>query len=103
MPVYLIADIQIHDSQHYAQYTDQAQGIAVQQGGRYLVRGGSVTPLSGNWRPQRVVIIAFDTMEQLPACFASPGYRAIAQRREASITSRSIIVEGYIPDATLLF
>jgi uncharacterized protein (DUF1330 family) len=48
-----------------------------------------------------VVIIAFDTKEQLRACFASPEYRAIAPLRTGSTTSRSIIVEGYTPDATV--
>jgi uncharacterized protein (DUF1330 family) len=98
MPVYLIADIQVYDPQRYAQYTERAQEIVAQHRGRYLIRGGNVTPLSGSWRPERVVVIAFDTMEQLRACFASPGYRAIAPLREGSTTSRSIIVEGYEPD-----
>ena len=100
MPVYLIADLEIHDPKAYAQYTDQAQQIIARHRGRYLVRGGSVTPLSGNWHPERVVVIAFDSMEQLRACFASPKYRAIAPLREGSTTSRSIIVEGYAPHAT---
>ena len=71
-------DIQVHDPEPYAQYTEQEQEIITQYGGRYLVRGGSVTPLSGNWQPERGVIIAFDTMEQLRSCFSSPEYRATA-------------------------
>jgi uncharacterized protein (DUF1330 family) len=99
MPVYLIADIEVHDPQRYAQYTDQAQGIIARHGGRYLVRGGTVTPLSGNWHPERVVVIAFDSIERLRACFASPEYRAIAPLRLESTTSRSIVIEGYTPNA----
>jgi uncharacterized protein (DUF1330 family) len=99
MPVYLIADIRVHDPQRYAQYTEQAQGIVARHGGRYLVRGGSVAPLAGNWQPERIIVISFDTIEQLRACFASPEYRAIAPLREDSTTSRSIAVEGYTPDA----
>ena len=102
MPVYLIADIWIHDSQRYAQYTDQAQRIIAQHGGHYLVRGGAVTPLSGDWHPERMIVISFDSMEHLRACFASPQYRAIAPLREESTTSRSIIVEGCVPDAVSL-
>jgi uncharacterized protein (DUF1330 family) len=101
MPVYLIADLEIHDPRGYAQYTDQAQEIMAQHGGRYLIRGGAVTPLSGNWHPARVVVIAFDSIEQLRAGFASPEYRAIAPLRENSTTSRSIVIEGYAPDATV--
>jgi uncharacterized protein (DUF1330 family) len=97
MPVYMIADIQITDPQRYAQYVDQVAKIVVQHGGRYLVRGGEVTSLSGNWRPERVIVIAFDSMEQLRACFASPEYLALAPLRERSTIARSIVVEGYVP------
>jgi len=102
MPVYMIVDIQIIDSRRYAQYVDQVGKIVVQHGGRYLVRGGKVTPLSGDWRPERVIVIAFDSMARLRACFASPEYRALAPLREQSTTSRSIVVDGYgTPDATV--
>jgi uncharacterized protein (DUF1330 family) len=61
-----------------------------------------VTSLSGNWHPERIVVIAFDSMEQLRACFASPEYRAIAPLREGSTNSRSIIAKGCTPDASFL-
>jgi uncharacterized protein (DUF1330 family) len=95
MPVYMIVDIQILDPAQYAQYVDQAYEIVIRYGGRYLVRGGTATPLSGNWHPERVIVIAFDSMEQMRTCFASPEYRAIAPLREQSILSRSIVVPGY--------
>jgi len=96
----MIVDIKITDPQLYAQYVDQVAKIVVQHGGRYLVRGGKVTPLSGRWCPERVIVIAFDSIAQLRTCFASPEYRALAPLREQSTTSRSIVVEGYgTPDA----
>jgi uncharacterized protein (DUF1330 family) len=95
MPVYMIVDIQILDPAQYAQYVAQAYEIVVRHGGRYLVRGGKVTPLSGNWCPERVIVIAFDSMEQMRTWLASPEYRAIAPLREQSTISRSIVAPGY--------
>jgi uncharacterized protein (DUF1330 family) len=99
MPVYLIAGIQIQDPQRYTRYAAQAQEIVARHGGRYLFRGGIITPLAGHWQPGRMVVIAFETNEQLHACLTSAEYRAIAPLREDATTSRSIIVEGYVPDA----
>jgi len=94
MSVYMIIDIQVQNSALYAEYVEKVPVILNQYGGRYLVRGGAMTPLSGNWNPERIVVIEFETMAQLRACFSSAEYRAIAPLREQSTTSKSIVVEG---------
>lgn len=94
MAVYMIIDIQVQNSALYSEYVEKVPAILSQYGGRYLVRGGTVTPLSGNWNPERIVVIEFETMAQLRACFGSAEYRALAPLREHSTTSRSIVVEG---------
>ena len=94
MSVYMMAQICIQDSDTYFEYVDGASEIIRKYGGRYLVRGGKVTPLSGDWEPERVILIEFDTFEQLRACFASSEYRDIAPLRERSTTSRAIVMDG---------
>ena len=48
MPVYLVADIDVHDPETYDQYSQAAQPTFVGYGQvKYLVRGGEVTPLEG--------------------------------------------------------
>ena len=34
-------------------------------GGRYLVRGGKVTPLGSEWHPERVIILEFPAAENV--------------------------------------
>jgi uncharacterized protein (DUF1330 family) len=97
MPVYQIIDLDVHNTELYARYTAQVAGLVRQYGGQYLARGGQVTPLSGHWQPGRIVILKFESLEQLQACYASPAYRAIAPLREQSAVSRSIVVDGYLP------
>ena len=94
MTVYLVIDIEVHNPELYNQYVEQAAGIITSYGGRYLVRGGAITPLSGTWHPERIVLIEFETMERLRACFGSAEYREIAHLREISTRSRSVVVEG---------
>lgn len=94
MSVYFLADIEVDDPETYHRYVEQARPIVQQHGGRYLIQGGTVTPMSDGWNPARLIMIEFDTVAALGACFDSPEYRAIAPLREQSTRSRAIIVEG---------
>lgn len=98
MPVYQIVDLEITDAELYARYVAQVAEIVRRHGGRYLARGGRVTPLSGDWQPQRLVLIEFASLEQLQQCYASPEYRAIAAWREQAAVSRALAVEGLEAD-----
>ena len=94
MTVYMIAEIVVHDEEMYSEYVNAAYDIVSKYGGQYLVRGGNITPLSGDWKPERVLVIKFDDMIAVQNCFSSVEYRKVAHLRENSTTSRSIIVEG---------
>jgi uncharacterized protein (DUF1330 family)/ubiquinone/menaquinone biosynthesis C-methylase UbiE len=94
LSVYMVIEIDIVDADRYAQYVDRVRPIVEAHGGQYLARGGQVTPLSGGWTPQRVVIISFPSIERLRQCFDSPEYRELAPLRKASTTSKAIVVEG---------
>jgi uncharacterized protein (DUF1330 family) len=95
MTVYIIIDLEIIDETLYAGYVDRVYDVVTRYGGQYLVRGGGITPVSGNWHPQRMVIIAFPQIEDLRACFNSPAYQDLAPLREKSTVSQAIVVEGY--------
>jgi uncharacterized protein (DUF1330 family) len=100
MPVYLIVEIAVRDRELYQEYVAKAPAIIEQYGGKYLARGGRVTPMMGGWSPERVILIEFDSIEKLQSCFQSKEYLEIAPLREQSTTARSIIIEGYPPDDT---
>lgn len=94
MSAYLILDIDVVNRELYAEYVARARAIIENAGGRHLVRGGRAITLSGEWHPQRLVVIEFDSVEQAQQCLASPAYRAIAPLRERGAISRAIIAEG---------
>ena len=97
MAAYLILDIEVTDQELYAEYVARARTIIENAGGRYLVRGGRVITLSGEWHPKRLVVIEFTSVELAQQCLASPEYRAIAPLRERGAISRAIIAEGFAP------
>lgn len=94
MAVYMIIEIEVRDEVLYSKYIDAVPEVVSRYGGRYLARGGRVTPLSERWCPERVILLEFDSMDRLNDCFASDEYARIAGWREASTRSRAIVVEG---------
>jgi len=69
--------------------------VVEQYGGRYLARSGEVSTMVGDWRPERIVLIKFESIEEVQKFFASPEYQGLVSLREQSATTRAIIVEGY--------
>lgn len=96
MSVYTIIEIKIDDKEMYGEYVKKVKPIIEKYNGRYLVRGGKIIPLFGNWNPERIIVIEFPSHEDIKRCFGSEEYKMIAGFRENSTTNKSIIVEGYI-------
>ena len=63
-------------------------------GGRYLVRGGKITTLSGEWHPERVILLEFDGMEEARNWLTSREYAEVAPLRENSTITNSILIES---------
>ena len=78
----------------YAEYIAQVRPIVERYGGRYLVRTDQVIPMQEGDCPDRMILIEWDSRERLEACFSSDEYRRIRKKREHSVRSRAMIVEG---------
>lgn len=81
------------DKEDYLEYIKAVKPIVSKYYGRYIVRSEKITALSSEWSPNRVIIIEFDTREQLEMCFSSQEYKQIAFLRENSVDSKAIIIE----------
>ncbi len=95
MAVYMILAVEVTDPEMFADYAKQAPATVAQYGGRYLVRGGQVMPLTGDWNPERVVVIEFPSMERFREWQTASEYSAILPLREQSTKGKGIVVEGY--------
>ena len=94
-PAYLVVDATITDPERILRYRELAEVAVGRYGGRYLVRGGEVQTLEGDWKPERVVIVEFGSAEQVRRFYDSPEYRAAREAREGAARFDMLLVEGY--------
>lgn len=94
MPAYIIAQATVTDAQQYEEYKKLASEAVAKYGGRYMVRGGGTHVLEGDWAPPRLVILAFDSVEQAKRFYASPEYEAARHARQGAASMNMLVVEG---------
>ena len=94
MPAYVLAEIEITNPDGYRQYTAQVVPTIEKYGGRFLHRGGPVTPLEGDWPPRRRVIIEFPSVEAARRWWDSPEYAGPKALRRANSNGRLLLMEG---------
>ena len=94
MAAYVIADVKIEDPVQYEDYRKMVPATIAAYGGRFIARGGQTEVLEGEWRPNRVVIIEFESVERAKAWWASEEYRAARELRQRTSTGSLIVVEG---------
>jgi uncharacterized protein (DUF1330 family) len=85
---------EVTDKTKYGEYIRQVPRTIEKFDGRYLARGGQVTVVSGDWNPNRLIIVEFASMDKFQAWWRSPEYRAVAPLREQSAKVNAIVVEG---------
>lgn len=96
MPVYMIIDSKVKNSEHYQQYISKVSKIVAQYGGRYLARGSQITPITGDWRPERIILLEFPSEGNIREWLSSAEYQAITSLRESGADTRAVIIQGCI-------
>jgi uncharacterized protein (DUF1330 family) len=94
MPAYLIVETDVTDPEQYEQYKAASPGAVAAGGGRFLVRGGDMTVLEGDWTPKRLVVLEFEDMESAKRFYESDEYQAAIKLREGAANFRMVAVEG---------
>ncbi len=94
MSAYVIVDIDITDPVQYQEYKKQVPPSLEKYGGRFVVRGGDVEVLEGDWSPNRLVVLEFDSVSQAKRWWSSSEYAAPKSLRQSAATSSMIVVEG---------
>ena len=97
MPAYLINDMEVTDPDLLEEYKKLSPATIQQYGGRFLARGGELDVLEGEWRPKRLVILEFPSLEQAKAWANSAEYAPAKQLRQRASRSNIIVVDGAAP------
>ena len=94
MPAYVIVEIDIVDPVGYEEYKKLAGATVEKHGGRYIVRGGPVETLEGDWNPKRIVILEFQSMQRAKEWLNCEEYREPRKMRHRTAKTKMILVEG---------
>jgi uncharacterized protein (DUF1330 family) len=94
MPAYLIAEVEVTDPAAYEGYKLLTPAAIAAYGGKFIVRGGKVESKEGGWKPSRLVVVEFASMEQAQKFYDSPEYAPALAIRKAASNSRLVLAEG---------
>jgi len=93
MPAYYIAEHIITDQAKFEEYRVKVLSMIESYGGRYLTKGGSHKfPEQPHWKPERVVIIEFPSMDRLNAWYNSAEYQPLFALRKQSTSDMDMII-----------
>jgi uncharacterized protein (DUF1330 family) len=94
MAAYVIVEIETTEPGLMAEYRALAAPTVAAFGGRYLARGGRTDVLEGDRRPERVVVLEFESLERARAWWESEEYRGARELRQRAGRTTMIAVEG---------
>lgn len=95
MPAYVLSEVTIVDDELADEYRALAPKTIAQYGGRYLVRGGTVEPLEGQWPDGRLVIIAeFPGADRAREWYRSPEYGVALELARRALDRRIILIDA---------
>ncbi|HEX6297524.1 MAG TPA: DUF1330 domain-containing protein [Burkholderiales bacterium] len=94
MAAYVIGEIEVTDPATYEEYRKQVMAVVTKYGGKFIVRGGRVESLEGDWAPKRFVALEFPSMEQAQRWYRSPEYAPLIALRQKASRGKLILVEG---------
>ncbi len=92
---YLVVESNITDPEAFKHYMAAAPAVVKAFGGEYLVRGGRMAVLEGDWKPPRLTVLRYPDFETAKAMYDSPDYvKARAMRHGATACFNMVLVEG---------
>jgi uncharacterized protein (DUF1330 family) len=94
MPAYVIVETDITDPEQYEKYKAASPGAIAAGGGRFLVRGGKLAVLEGDWQPTRLVVLEFEDLSAAERWYESDAYQEAKKLRGGAARLRIVAVQG---------
>ena len=94
MSGYVIANINVKNSEAYKEYIGKVKPTVEKFGGEYLVRNGEFKVIDGEWKHPRTVVIKFPTYEKALEWYNSEEYKPVKLIRLANSVANGIIIKG---------
>lgn len=94
MSAYVIVDVTVKDPVRYEEYKKLAGPTVAAYGGKYVVRGGALEVLEGDWPAERIVVLEFPSAERAKEWWSSAEYGEAKPIRYSAADSKLLVVEG---------
>ena len=94
MPGYLIADITVTDQEGFDAYRKEVPDTIAKYGGEYVIRGGVGEAVEGDWNPNRIVVLKFESLARAKEWYNSEEYQRIIGLRLDSSKGEIIFVDA---------
>jgi uncharacterized protein (DUF1330 family) len=91
---YVIVDLTVTDQALMDEYRKRLPATLAAYGGKFLVRGGAHETIEGDWKPNRLVVVEFPSLEQAKRWYHSEEYREPLAMRLRAGRANLIMVEG---------
>ncbi|WP_161888538.1 DUF1330 domain-containing protein [Pontibacter russatus] len=95
MAAYVLVEVEVTDPATYEEYKQLTPATLAAYGGRFIVRGGASETLEGGWKPNRVVVLEFPSVEQAKTWWNSPEYSKAKAIRQRAASTKMIVLEGF--------
>ena len=99
MSAYIISDVTAKDADAFQTYRSRAAASIARYGGRYLVRGGPIEQLEGNWAPRAIIVVEFPDIERARTWYRSPEYAFALEVRDRALSRNLILLDGISPES----
>ena len=95
MPAYCFFDnLEVNDLAKLKEYKKRVAPVVQKFGGRYIVMGGKMDIVEGEWQPWYPVIIEFPSYDQAMAWYQSEEYKELKALRHTAVNCNAVFMEG---------
>ena len=93
MAAYIIVEYVVTDDTAFAEFSKRTAAAVEEHGGRYLVRG-AVEVLDGDWKPERMVVVEFESSDAARDWLDSSDYAELKALRQKATKASVVFAEG---------
>lgn len=94
MSAYVIVEVSVHDQSEYENYKKLTPDAIAAFDGKFFVRGGETITLEGDWKPERIVVLEFSSVERANEWWHSELYSKAKLIRQRAAKTKMIIIRG---------
>jgi len=94
MAAYIIFEVEVTNPTAAEEYLKLANESLTPFQSKTIVHDVMVEVLEGDWKPERVVVVEFESMEQAQQWYKSPAYTKAKDILQRAASVKVILVEG---------